>query len=67
MSVSQVHFRGLILDTGRVKVDKIYMHTKPLKHTINNGLLQKKTNRGVEDMEFPGVLEKKECGNCKGH
>ena len=26
MSVSQVHFRGPILDTGKVKVDKIYIY-----------------------------------------
>ena len=28
--ISQVYFRGLILDTGRVKVDKIYMWHKIL-------------------------------------
>ena len=51
MSVSQVHFRGPILDTGKVKVDKIYIYiyicsTKFLKHSMNNGLLQKKSKQG---------------------
>ena len=63
MSVSQVHFRGPILDTGRVKVDKIYIYIYVAQNFLNiawiMGYYRKNQNRGVEDMEFLGVLKKK--------
>ena len=44
-----------------------YTYSIDLKVQAANGLFQKKTKRGFEDMEFPRVgIEERKCGNSSG-